>query len=192
MPRNPNQFHFEDLRKYIGATTEFSYFDAPNSDSLFGTEIVSKDLKTTDVHGKLLTSAFQRSWYNRPTALGFSSSHNWSIGGTAAVGGGPVVCLTTLSLGGNYTYGQSSSESLMALVDLDGDGLADKVYLENGSLKFCRQKQTQNGEISYNSPLNINGIDCFQQESNHSNTFGLQAAVGVSGGINWTKTISKI
>ena len=175
---------------YAGSTYQFSYHDAPEPENMFGPEVVSSDLFSAALHGTLLTDRNGDSPVSQATGLGLSHSSSWNVGGTASGGLDPAVCLTTVSLGGNYTRSQSSSESLMTLVDLDGDGLADKVYVQDGVMYFCRHIHHVDGTIEFDFPVEVVGASHFLEESSYSNTFGTQLAVGFSGGINWTNSKS--
>ena len=176
---------------YAGSTYHFSYYDAPTPNNMFGPEVES-DLSASNanLHGHLLSDRQGVTPVSRATGLGLSHSSSWNVGGTASGGFGPVVCLTSLSLGGNYTRSESASESLMTLVDLDGDGLADKVYVKDGQMYFCRHIHNSDGTIEFESPVEVYGASHFLQESSYSNTFGGQFAVGFSGSASWTKTKS--
>ena len=174
---------------YAGTVTHFGYYDAPDRDSLFGSPVriyASAD----NLHGFLLTDPFNLTPLGKATALGLSTSHSWSIGGAATVGLGPVVCLSSASLGGNYTHSRSSGETLMTLVDLDGDGLADKVYRKGNSMYYCRQVMYNDTEIIFDGPVKIPGASRFMKESSYSNTFGVQASVAVSASAGWTSAKS--
>ena len=176
---------------YAGSTYHFSYYDAPTPNNMFGPDVES-DLSASNanLHGHLLSDRQGVTPVSQATGLGLSHSSCWNVGGTASAGFGPVVCLTSLSLGGNYTRSESASESLMTLVDLDGDGLADKVYVKNGQMYFCRHIHNSDGTIEFDSPVEVSGASHFLQESSYSNTFGGQFAVGFSGSASWTKTKS--
>jgi len=176
---------------YAGSTYHFSYYDAPSPDNMFGPEVVSDiSASNANLHGYLMSDSQGVTFASQATGLGLSQSSSWNVGGTASGGFGPVVCLTSLSLGGNYTRSGSASESLMTLVDLDGDGLADKVYVKDGQMYFCRHKHKGNGEIEFEDPVVVSGASHFLQESSSSKTLGGQFAVGFSGSASWTKTES--
>ncbi|HCS86893.1 MAG TPA: hypothetical protein DIW30_00115, partial [Bacteroidales bacterium] len=64
--------------------------------------------------------------------LNAASSQGWGIGGALTVGLGKEAWNTNLSAGGNYDYSESSGQTDMMLLDMDGDGLPDKVYCQNG------------------------------------------------------------
>ena len=174
---------------YAGTVTRFSYYNAPDPGDMFGPEIVCGNLPYDDLHGFLLSDPFGWTPISQATGLGLSHSSSWNVGGTAAAGLGAVICLTSASLGGNYTRNQSSSESLMTLVDIDGDGLADKVFVYDGRL-YYRKHIHRGDSISFGDMIEVEGISHFLQESSYSNTFGGQLAVGFSGSASWTKSKS--
>ena len=185
-----NVMPLEEVHKgYAGTTYRFEYHNALPPDSLFDARKIS-DLRSSMLHGMLLSDPLGMHDVTKATALGLSHSSSWNIGGTAAGGLGPVICLTTTSVGGNYTRGGSASESLMTLIDLDGDGLADKVYVNGGHMYFCRHVNNGDGTMYFEEPRQVEGASHFLRESSRSNTFGAQMAVGFSGSVSWTNTSS--
>ena len=125
--------------EYAGTTIDFDYYDAPAN--MFGDEVtMNLSGSNAQLHGYLMIGGDDNDGIDeilrRATALGLSTSSNWNIKGTAALGAGAKVCLTNSSVGGNYTRTGSSNETLMTLVDLDGDGLSDKVYIKGGKMFF--------------------------------------------------------
>ena len=77
------------------------------------------------------------------------SSHATAIGGTKtkSLGGslytGAAAGFSTgksLTAGVSLGYSQNTSEGEVTLIDINGDGLPDRVYRENGGLRFCPQK----------------------------------------------------
>ena len=169
---------------YAGSTYTFTYYDAPDPNQMFDSvkdcELVSHNLHGSFYPRRLLD-------ISNATALGLSHSSSWNVGGTAAVGLGPNICFTNNSLGGNYSWSKSSSESLLTLVDLDGDGLADKVYVKGGKVYFCRHIQDSVGKIRFDTPKIVSGISHFMRENSESKTTGVQVALGASGSISWTE-----
>ena len=61
------------------------------------------------------------------------------------------------TVGGSYSYSSDTSKGLSALVDLNGDGLPDKVYKSGGSVYYRPQIKTDNGEVVYDRK---NGLGC--------------------------------
>ena len=174
---------------YIGTRQEFEYYNAPRPGSLFSREyhgIGNND----SISAFLFTPSFRVNGVDKSTALGLSHSSTWNIGGTLAAGLGADVYLTTVSLGGNYHRGGSSSESLMTLVDMDGDGLADKVFISGDNVYWRRQKPNNDSIIRFDVAQKLNGIHYFLQENSVNNTWGIQASAVGSGSGSWSKSTS--
>lgn len=71
--------------------------------------------------------------------LNESRNMDWSLGGTLTVGVGPDAWITNISAGGNYDFSKSKGDVDMTLMDINGDGLADKVYIKNDSIYYRKQ-----------------------------------------------------
>ena len=171
-----------------GTLTHFDYFDAPEPDSLFApmTEI---HLQDDGVHSNFIASVFNDD-EGKATALGATKGRSWSLGGNVGVGLGGNVALSTISVGGNFDYSQSESEGSLTLIDLDGDGLADKVFKNKDTIFFCRQIPGSNGHFSYGPKQRIDGVTDFLKESSRTITWGLQASAGCSLSGSWPTTTS--
>ena len=195
-----NNMTLEEIQEmdYAGTTTSFSYYNAPGSNMMFDdpVTILFDSVNLTNLHGSFLGNAQTNkpllNTLSQATVLGLSTSSSRSVSGTAAVGLGSNVCLTNNSAGGNYTRTESSSESLMTLVDLDGDGLSDKVYVQNGTMYFCRMIWDNDNLFHFDNSEEVVGAYHFLEESSSGNTFGAQASLGVSASASWTNTKSTI
>ena len=170
---------------------EFAYYDAPAMDTLFGAPRTSVNAGD-GVKGFMLTPRHRIDSVNRATGLGLSHTSGWSVGGTLGAGLGPDVWQTSNSVGGNYHRNKSTSETLMTLVDLDGDGLADKVFVRGGKMYWRKQTLTMDGVILFGEARQVSGAEHFLVEGSTSNTIGVQASVlsVASGSGAWTKTTS--
>ena len=165
-------------------TTHFDYYDAPPSDKIFGEgKRINLTPYNDDVHSFFLTNAFGTE--GDATALGGTRGKSWSIGGTATIGVGPVVPLTSFSVGGNFDYSRSRSEGALTLIDLDGDGLADKVFKKGKHLYYRRQIADGEYNFLYGDTLMIDGVADFLQESGSTTTWGLQASAGCAYSGSW-------
>ncbi len=124
------------------------------------------------------------------------SDFDWNIGGSLDIGlyNDPMTKFVTL--GGNYMYTNGTNKSLMTLVDIDGDGLPDKVFRDfyTGKLKY--RKMLNNGTSYYFSEKNVITWDYpFGRTKSHTHGFGveLQAeyeGAGSSMGFQRSKTKS--
>ena len=110
-----------------------------------------------------------------------SRSIEWSLGGTLTVGVGPDAWITNISAGGNYDFSKSKGDVDMTLMDINGDGLADKVYIKNDSIYY--RKQVFSDTISFFSTEQNTGIPAKSLNHDVSKThqWGLQAGAAVPG-----------
>lgn len=122
--------------------------------------------------------AVSKRFSDKPTALGGTTSSSVSgsfYAGVGVVDGSPWKGNT---VGGSYSYSSDTSKGLSALVDLNGDGLPDKVYKSGGSVYYRPQIKTDNGEVVYGEPVKVKGISNFSTTKSSTNSFGANAVVG--------------
>ena len=135
----------------------------------------------TSVLGRCLTT----------TALGMTKGTSWNVGGGVGVGLGYEVFWTELAAGGNYSYSRHKDKGSLSLIDIDGDGLADRVFKDiNGNIKYRRHIRVDGSRFIYGPAKAIVGIDEFQETTGSNNDLGLQVTLGVSatGSRNWGKS----
>lgn len=77
--------------------------------------------------------------HDNASALGTSTSDGFSIGGTIGIGLG-AASNKNLTISGNGGYAESDNEGLLAIVDINGDGLPDIVFVETTA---------QGGEVTF-------------------------------------------
>ncbi len=187
---------FGDIAKDSFACTHFDYFNYPEATELFGNPVI------LTLNNDAIKSTFATGGGNwaKATALGGTRGKSWNIGGTVTVGIGPVVPLTTLSVGGNFNYSRSKSEGALTLIDLDGDGLADKVYKKRGKLYY--RKHVVDSEyhfhydshehelMDYSDVQNPRNLTDFLSEVSSTTTWGLQLSIGLAYSGSWPTTKS--
>ena len=113
--------------------------------------------------------------------LNESRNMDWSLGGTLTVGVGPDAWLTNISAGGNYDFSKSKGDVDMTLMDMNGDGLTDKVYVKNDSIYY--RKQVHSDTISFFAAEQNTGIPAksLNHDVSKTNQWGLQAGAAVPG-----------
>ena len=162
---------------------DFGYYDYPKEDELFSSPI-QQFFPNDGVSSSFMTQGFTSS------ALGATKGKSWSLGGSAALGLGANVALTTVSAGGNFDYSRSQSEGLLTLIDLNGDGLSDKVFKKQGAVCYRPQIRDDEMHFHFGPSVPLSGITDFLKETSNTIDWGLQlsALFTLSGG--WPTTSS--
>lgn len=134
---------------------------------------------------------------DRPTALGGTTSS--SIGGSfyAGVGVDDQSTTTSTTIGGSFDYSNDQSRGLSAFVDLNGDGLPDKVFRQGGAVYYRPQLKSADDEgVEYGPAIRVTGISGFSSSSSNSYSGGLAEKIGwgpIVGTANktWSRTNTK-
>ena len=131
-----------------------------------------------------------------PGPIDGTSTKSWNIGGALDVGYGWNTILKNIAAGGGYTYSTSNSEGLISLIDLNGDGLTDKIYKRDEKI-YYRLRKTNPDSIEYFSQETlIPDIDDFLSSTSESDSWivegSLSAGLGASFGLNWTDGYSTV
>lgn len=101
-----------------------------------------------------------------------------ALGGSGSIGGGAKLTLTVgpnsgalkdVTAGGGVGYNGSTGEELLSLVDINGDGMADKVYKRGDKVYYRPNIQS---EKLYGNEYEISNLD----------NFGLSKTNGIAGG----------
>ena len=152
----------------------FDYYDDVQSDKGY---VPFKDKQEAwDTHDDGLSAGFISPlkevggiFNDKPTALGGTTS--FSIGGSfyTGVGADDQSTSTSGTFGGTFNYSHDKSNGLLAFVDLNGDGLPDKVYRNGNSVFYRPQLWKDENGINYGTPIRVVGISKFTASS--SNTF---------------------
>ena len=173
------------------ARYHFDYYDAPSGNAMFGSAVPQTFNTIDNIQSHFITGAFNGNGQGKATALGATKGKSWSLGGTAAVGVGLNVCMTSVSLGGNFDYSRSKSEGILTMIDLDGDGLSDKVFKDGNTIKYRKQIASSGNSFTFSTTAYpIEGVSDFLEEVSSTTTWGLQASAGLSYSGSWPKTTS--
>ncbi|MCH7534656.1 MAG: hypothetical protein IH948_02735, partial [Bacteroidetes bacterium] len=135
---------------------------------------------------------------DRSTALSGNESNNIGAGLSVCVGFGANVTSKANTVGGNYSFNRTKSEGKLTFVDINGDGLLDKVY-NNGSttgnkLSYRPQIKQPPGTLpKYNIVGPINQLNDFLESKSKVNSFGLEVTLpeGSGLGVNFVRTSSE-
>jgi RHS repeat-associated protein len=169
---------------------EFEYFGMPSA--TFG---------NVDIIEDQFESAFSSVAPISPSTIlgsgkiGGSSDFGWSIGAAATIGFGIGVAWNKLiTAGGNYMFSQNRSKGLKTLIDIDGDGLPDRVFRFSDQLYYQKQVfDSQQNAYYFALPVELFGTskNSFQEEITNSNDFGWEVQIGATAAGNYSTSKSK-
>ncbi|MEJ7768133.1 MAG: SpvB/TcaC N-terminal domain-containing protein, partial [Chitinophagaceae bacterium] len=129
-----------------------------------------------------------------------------ALGGNKSIGGGFGVAVTvgpddndlsskTNTAGVVFGFNYSANEGMLAMVDINGDGLADKVYKKGGRLFFRANKSGPNGNVIFGPNQDIIGINDFNKGEAFAVNVGLEvtfAKVYAGFGYTYTENINAV
>ncbi len=122
-----------------------------------------------------------------PGSLEGTGTKSWNVGGGLDVGFGHITFLKNITLGGNYTYSKNNTEGLLTLVDLNGDGLVDKLYNSNNGIRY--RLRDVNNVKQFGPEKAIEGLGNFLVSTGSNNIWGVEGCVGSQNGVrfgaNW-------
>jgi RHS repeat-associated protein len=94
----------------------------------------------------------------------------------------------TLTVGATFGINNTKNEGMLALVDINGDGLSDKVYKKGGSLFFRPNLSGPGGTPTFGPAKPIIGITNFSQGETFAEEIGLESHYGIFGGLERSHT----
>ncbi|MFD4635914.1 SpvB/TcaC N-terminal domain-containing protein [Lentzea sp. NPDC058436] len=180
--RSVSQFG-EDLR--IFTTHTFDYYD---------------DVRTGDGDYRAFSDA--TGWTVPDDSLGASvpdgrasalaASTSSSAGGHLYVGFNPAVPRKAGSAGGKAGYNAGSSEGLLALTDVNGDTLPDKVFRTAAGVFYRPNLSGPGGQPKFgDTPVKLTNLPGISSGSTRSVTTGAESYVGVAAQLNHVSTTSR-
>jgi RHS repeat-associated protein len=125
--------------------------------------------------------------WGKASALG--ASINTGGGGHLYVGYNATLPLKQGSVGGKVGYTYTGSEGVLALVDLNGDDLPDKVFKDNGGVAFRLNQSGPAGTTIFGEKISVN-LPALSKESAHTVSFGLEAYPFVNLFTNYAHTFN--
>ncbi|WP_304487072.1 SpvB/TcaC N-terminal domain-containing protein, partial [Dysgonomonas sp. ZJ709] len=186
------------------ASHTMEYYD--DVDSKNGYKPFKSDAETWKLHDDGIDAGFINPVSNlgvpgfsdKASALGGSVTTATSASFYAGVG--PFngdLATKSMTVGGSYSYSSSTTKGLSTLVDIDGDGLPDKVY-QKGSSVYYRPNVSQktDSETKYGDEIKINGISKFAETKSSTNGGGAKVNPGylkltAVAGVDKSSTTSK-
>lgn len=157
-------------------TTEFNhhsfeYYDDVKEKGLFSSATWKS--QSESLQGGIIPNGILPN--TEPTDLGGSKSNGKGFSFYAGVGiNDGQICNKSNTFGVQFGFNSSDSEGLNTLIDIDGDGLPDKVFVKGNELLYSKNIVT--GFSDQTHP--IGGRSQFFEESSSTNSFGVSSYFG--------------
>jgi RHS repeat-associated protein len=184
-------------------THTFDYYDdlkAGSSLSPFEKESVAWDAGSDRVEG--VFSARDEKFAGKASALGGTRSNNASVGVGVGVGFDAKVWSKSNSITGNVGFDNANSKGIVTFLDINGDGLPDKIFVDtDGNIWFRPNESGASGNYKLGEPRRAfvtGGVKNFYKEKSTTVSGGLQAQFGdkiggfVAGGYSKTKSTTSV
>jgi RHS repeat-associated protein len=139
-----------------------------------------------DVKGRMLNGI--DAFNGHASAISGARSNTWNLGIGLRVGFyDGFLTSPSNTIGGSFSYSKAESDGLIALVDINGDGLPDKVFKGKDSLYY---RPNIKGSMLFGVKRGIKGIKSFSHSKTTSKTWGVDGYPGYiyHVGKNWTNS----
>jgi RHS repeat-associated protein len=124
-------------------------------------------------------------------ASALSGNLSTSVGGHLYVGFNPAAPTKEGSAGAKVGFTQSSSDGVLAMIDLNGDGLPDKVFDENGTVSFRLNTTVPGGPVTYSAQaVPLPTLPALSHETANMFSFGAEAYFGANVFANQAETFT--
>lgn len=162
-------------RDNFGNEVSYQEFDYYNDVSISNQNITQfeDDFETIDIGGNSSNNILQY-LTDTPTALGGTATTSWGLSFYAGIGAIDGSQWKGNTVGASYSYSHDTSEGQTAFIDLNGDGLPDKVYVQNGNIYYCPQYISSNNNQSFfDNPVRVNGISSISKTTSKTHTYSV-------------------
>lgn len=172
----------------------FDYYDdvkAAEGYTPLGTN-ESWDTKDDDVKGKLTIGNILNNIasINNASALGASISNGWGFGLAITAGVGGKILSKANSAGINFGFDFSNNKGLLALTDINGDNLPDKIFKEENDGTTTLYFRPNNGSNTFGDKVAISGITEFSKGKSNTSKWGFESHFGIFAGYQRSRTKS--
>ena len=178
------------------AAQGFEYYDDVKGGMFGKAESWTSEADSKHEHLPPLQKAIN-GFSNELSMLGGGYSKGRTLGGGLLVGFG--VSVATVNVGASYIHSKNENFGKVALIDIDGDGLPDKLFQARDGLRYRKNLSGETGNPIFAKSRMIKGIGEFSRGTSSSKTLNADAAVelpfvspGVSYSRTWDKTETKI
>lgn len=118
-----------------------------------------------------------------------SASTSSGAGGHLYVGYNPTSVSKSNSAGFKVGFNAGSSDGLVALADVDGDNLPDKVFRSGGDVFYRKNLSGPTGEPRFgDTPIRLTNLPAISSETTRSRTIGIESYFGVAAQLDHVST----
>lgn len=185
-----NKISEYDTEGNLFYSNTMEYYDEIGTTPLVNNTSVTWNGTSDTVGSPLLDMAPSGTPVPTGSALGTGTTSGSSAGLRFGVGLGKGVTSVNNTIGGSYNYSQAKEKSRISFLDINGDGLPDKVYKPNsGGLKYLPNLGYVDGQASFGSALTV-GLNELDETKSKTNTTGIDANLFglVGAGKSWSTT----
>jgi len=124
------------------------------------------------------------------SAIGGNSSE--TLGGHFYIGIGPGLLTDKKGSGGvKVGFNKTSSEGLLVLMDINGDGLPDKLYKKGGTVYYRPNQSGPNGGTQFGEARVVAGLPAISKQSSRTTSSGVETYFGATAGYNKSNTFTE-
>ncbi|HEY0603173.1 MAG TPA: SpvB/TcaC N-terminal domain-containing protein, partial [Herpetosiphonaceae bacterium] len=113
-----------------------------------------------------------------------------SIGGHLYLGFNPVAPTKQGSFGGKVGYNESTSDGVLAFLDLNGDDLPDKVFKDGDGFAFRLNQSGPKGITTFGAPVTLPTLPAIARDEARMTSAGAEAYLGANVFVNRATTVT--
>jgi hypothetical protein len=118
-----------------------------------------------------------------------NSSTSTGGGGHLYVGYNPTSPSKSNSAGVKVGFNAGSSDGLLALADVNGDNLPDKVFRSGGDIFYRANRSGPNGQTRFDdTAVKLSGLPAISSERTLSGTVGIESYFGIAAQLDYVST----
>ena len=180
----------KDSKDLLVASQSFSYYNDV-AKGIFADSLITYTAQQDD-YGKLVKAKIGH-FDETLSLLGGGSAKGFTVGAGCMVGGGwgPA----SANAGSSYTHSESSNEGRIAMIDINGDAMPDKVWKgRDGKLHYRLNMNKDLLHPYFGEARELKGVNSFSKGSTVSHSFDANIGTGfgpISAGFAVSRTIDE-
>ncbi len=191
-----NKTHLASISEYdssgdIFYTHVMDYYDEISTNNIIDNTPINWTGGETSFDSKIHDIFPNSSGLPNGSLLHTSSSKGGSGALRLGVGFGADGTNVIGTIGASFNYSQSKEKTQISFIDINGDGLPDKVYNDiNGGIKYQPNEGFASGQGSFGLARNITDVTTLDETKTRTFGFGVNAyayVIGVGGSVSLTR-----